>query len=135
MAGAVSGFQLVTALAFAVVLPPLLIFFYGQDFTEAVPFAYALLPVFALNGCTVVAEGYLQGRGRTSVGIWCRLGGALVMMIFVAATFHAWGPLSIPLGAVAGQSFNALCMLWALLREAEVRLGGSHPKVASGVNA
>jgi Na+-driven multidrug efflux pump len=114
--GAVVAFQLVTAGCFAAILAPLLVLVYGQDFQGAVPFALALLPAYAFNGCAVVAEGYLQGRGQASVGVWCRLAGALVMLVCVALLFSRWRELSIPLAAIAGQAVNATGMLWALTR-------------------
>src|SRR5262249_29102300 len=98
-AAAVVLVQLVTAIAFALVLGPLMTLVYGEDFDGAVPFAFALLPAYALNGCAVVAEGYLQGRGRSSIGIWCRLLGALAMFACVWPFLARWQELGIPFAA------------------------------------
>jgi O-antigen/teichoic acid export membrane protein len=114
--GALVGFQTLMAASLAVVIAPLMVLVYGQAFREAVPFALALLPASALNGCTVVAEGYFQGRGESNVGIRCRLCGALVMLLLVAALFSTWRELSIPLAAIGGQAVNAGWMLVALAR-------------------
>ncbi len=116
--GAVVGFQLIASLVFAVILGPLVAIVYGAAFRGTVPFAMALLPAFALNGCAMVAEGYLQGRGRATVGIRSRLFGALVMLIFVGLLWGTWREMSIPLAAIAGQAANASWIFWALVREA-----------------
>jgi antigen flippase len=116
--GSVVGFQSLTAAAFAAVLAPLMVLVYGHDFGGAVPFALALLPASALTGCSVVAEGYLQGRGRSTVGVWCRLRGAVVMLACVWLFWGRWHELSIPLAAIAGQAVSAVWMLWAVVREA-----------------
>jgi O-antigen/teichoic acid export membrane protein len=115
---AVVAFQMVAGVAFAVVIGPLITLVYGEAFRGAVPFALALLPAAAVNGCAVVAEGYLQGRGRASIGVWCRLRGAVVMLAFVWLFQGTWGALSIPLAASVGQAVNALWVLWAVGREA-----------------
>ncbi len=117
---AVTAFQAACGLAFAFVIGPLLTLVYGEAFAGAVPFALALLPAQTLNGCALVAEGYLQGRGQPQVGVWCRLCGAAAMLTFVWLFLGRFGAMSIPLGATAGQTVNALCVLWAV-----VNLAGS----------
>ena len=118
---AVVAFQALAAAAFALVIDPLLTFVYGEPFRGAVPFALALIPAAGLNGCALVAEGYLQGRGRATVGVWCRMFGALAMLVFVWLFFDRWGAMSVPLGAIVGQSVNALSVLWAVTRYAVAR--------------
>ncbi len=110
----VTGFQVVSGLAFAAIIGPLLTLVYGEAFRGAVPFALALLPAQTLNGCALVAEGYLQGRGRPQIGVCCRLCGAAAMLAFVWLFLDRWGVLSIPLAASAGQAVNASCVLWAV---------------------
>jgi enterobacterial common antigen flippase len=114
--GALAAFQLLTAVSLAMVVAPLMVLVYGAAFRDAVPFALVLMPACALNGCTVVAEGYFQGRGEASVGIRSRLCGAVVMLILVAVLFPTWRELSIPMAAIGGQAINATGMLWALTR-------------------
>ncbi|HEX3727665.1 MAG TPA: hypothetical protein VHV08_15530 [Pirellulales bacterium] len=115
---AVLAFQLFSGLAFAAILAPLVTIVYGPAFEGTVPFALALLPAFAVNGCAMVAEAYLQGRGRSTVGVPARLFGAVVMLLFVWCGWSTWHEMSIPLAAIAGQSANALWILAALVSDA-----------------
>ena len=115
---AVTGFQLVCGLAFAVIIEPLLTLVYGEPFRGAVMFALALIPAQALDGCALVAEGYLQGRGKPQIGVWCRLCGAAVMLAFVWLFWERWGAIAIPIAASVAQAVNASCVLWAVVSQA-----------------
>jgi O-antigen/teichoic acid export membrane protein len=80
--------------------------------------ALALLPAYAINGCSQVAEGYLRGRGRPSAGVWARVAGGLAMAVTVFALFSQWREMSVPIGASVGQAVAGLWILWALVVEA-----------------
>ena len=62
--GAMLGFQIATAAAFAVVLRPLIRLIYGAEFLGAVPLALAPLPAQAFNGFGVVIDGYLAAAAK-----------------------------------------------------------------------
>lgn len=113
-AAGVAGFQTVAALAFAAVLPTLIVLVYGREFLDAVPLAWALLPAYALNGCALVADAYLRGRGKAGIGVCSRLAGAGVMGIATALLYGRWHELSVPLAASAGHAINALWILLAV---------------------
>jgi O-antigen/teichoic acid export membrane protein len=112
--GGVLAFQVLSAAAFGLVLEPLLVLVYGEAFRGTAPLAWALLPAYALNGCALVADGFLRGRGRAGIGVWSRLSGAAVMGLAVWLLFDAWRELSIPLAASAGHAMNALWIVLAI---------------------
>ena len=107
--------QLLMAGAYALIMKPLMICVYGEAFRGAVPFGLALLAAGALNGCTVVAEGYLRGRNKPAIGIWGRLLGAVALLGSVALLFGTWKELSIPLAASIGQAVTMLFIISATL--------------------
>ncbi len=120
-AAGVAGFQTVAALAFAAVLPTLIMLVYGQEFLGAVPLAWALLPAYAFNGCTVVADSYLRGRGKAGIGVWSRLTAAGVMGLATALLYNRWHELSVPLAASAGHAINFLWILLAVVLDVHNR--------------
>ncbi|HXT57451.1 MAG TPA: oligosaccharide flippase family protein [Pirellulales bacterium] len=117
-AAGVAALQAVSAIGFALMLKPLMMLVYGARFEGAVPLALALLPAYAINGCSQVAEGYLRGRGKPSAGVWARVAGGLAMAATVFALFSQWREMSVPIGASVGQAVAGLWILWALVAEA-----------------
>ena len=120
--------QLVTALAFAAVLPTLIAIVFGSSFSAAIPFALALLPAYAVKGCACVAEGYLRGRNRASVGIWSRILGATVIIAVVAMFFGTWQVMCIPWAVLAGQVTSAAWIFSSVIRDVQVKTGGRRPE-------
>ncbi|MDZ4657823.1 MAG: oligosaccharide flippase family protein [Bythopirellula sp.] len=110
--------QLFAAAAFAVVLEPLMVLVFGEDFRGAVPLTLALLPAYAIAGCGRIAESFLQGRNKAIIGVYTRLLGAGVMGVFIYFAFDRWAELSIPLGALAGYTVSTTILLLAILRDA-----------------
>ena len=111
-------FQACSAVAFAAVLEPLMVLVYGERFRGAVTLALALLPAYAINGCSQVAEGYLRGRGKPSAGIWARVAGCAAMALAVPLLFSRWQTLSIPIAASIGQAVAGLWISWAVWADA-----------------
>lgn len=107
--------QLFAAAAFAVVLEPLMVLVFGEDFRGAVPLTLALLPAYAIAGCGRIAESFLQGRNKAIIGVSTRLSGAVVMGVFVYFAFDRWAELSIPLGALAGYTVSTSILFMAIL--------------------
>ena len=66
--GAVLLVQILSAVAYAAVLKPLVLLVFGDSFGGAVPLTLALLPAYALAGCGRVAESYLQGPQPGALG-------------------------------------------------------------------
>jgi O-antigen/teichoic acid export membrane protein len=116
--------QAAGALLLAGTLKPLMLLVYGARFEGAVPLALALLPAYALYGCTQVAEGYLRGRAKNRVSVWSRVIAAAAMAATALYLWDTWRELSVPLAAIAGQACIALCMAWGVLRDVRERKGG-----------
>lgn len=122
-AAGVAAFQTLAAVAFAALLPALIGLVFGRDFLGAVPLAHALLPAYALNGCALVADGYLRGRGMAGAGVRSRLAGAVVMGIAAFLLYDAWRELSVPLAASAGHAVSALWIFVAVVRDVRSHCG------------
>jgi len=116
-AAGVAALQAVSAIGFALMLKPLMMLVYGARFEGAVPLALALLPAYAINGCSQVAEGYLRGRGKPSAGVWARVAGGIAMAATVFAFFSQWREMSVPIGASVGQAVTGLWIICALVAE------------------
>lgn len=106
--GATALFQVVATIAFSLIIGPLIVLFFGEEFAPAIPFALWLLPASALKGFQQTADSYLKGRGKPMIGVWARGLGILVLLAFVALAFGYFGLLSIPMAACAGQAFSTL---------------------------
>ena len=122
---AILAMQLTMAVTFALVLQPLIVLVYGEAFRSAYLFALALLPAYALNGCALVAEGYLRGRNKAVVGVWSRVAGAAIMIASVGLLYPRWRELSIPIAASIGHAASTLWIFVSLLFD--VRLEGALP--------
>jgi O-antigen/teichoic acid export membrane protein len=105
---AVVLFQAATALAFAVVLGPLVVIVFGNRFEGAIPLALALLPAYAVFGVSRVAVGYLRGRSKSAVEVRSRILGAVLMVVVVFLLFDRYQEYSIPIGALCGNLASAL---------------------------
>lgn len=114
LAASIVALQLAMFIGFSLVLEPLMLFVYGPRFLDAIPLTRALLPAYALRGCTMVADGYLSGRGKAAISVWSRAVGATVLFSLVAIGFRRWGPISIPWATVAGDGTVLLCVAGAI---------------------
>jgi O-antigen/teichoic acid export membrane protein len=111
---AILGIQLFTTVAYAVVLKPLMVLVFGEEFHGAVPLTLALLPAYGIAGCGRVAEAFLQGRNKAILGVYSRLVGAATMGLFIFFAFKSWAEMSIPLGAIVGYLVSTL-ILWSAI--------------------
>ncbi len=113
LAGAlVAAFQMILAILLALAIGPLIILFYGREFAGAIPFALALIPAHSINGFAQVAEGHLRGRGKIQVGIWARMGAAIVMVVTVSIAFGRLAEMSIPIAVTLAHGFVAVILAW-----------------------
>jgi O-antigen/teichoic acid export membrane protein len=111
---AVFSIQAVFTIAYAILLEPLMVLVFGEDFRGAVPLTLALLPAYGVAGCGRVAEAYLQGRNKAILAVYSRLAGAGAMVTFVFYAFDRWAELSIPLGALVGYLVSTM-ILWIVI--------------------
>jgi O-antigen/teichoic acid export membrane protein len=111
---AIFGVQALFTVVYAILLEPLMVLVFGQDFRGAVPLTLALLPAYGVAGCGRVAEAFLQGRNRAILGVYSRLVGAAAMGTFVYCTFDRWAEMSIPLGALVGYIVST-AILWTVI--------------------
>lgn len=77
----VLGFQLLSLVVMSLILEPLLLFLFGEEFSGIAPVARILLFAMAANGCALVGDGYLRGLGRGTWGVWTRIVAAVVMLV------------------------------------------------------
>jgi antigen flippase len=114
-AALICGFQAVSALFMAVAIGPLMLLVFGDDFCGAIPFALMLLPAYAVGGVAYFAEGYLQGRGKATVGVYARVAGAVALVV-TALALYAWlSEMSIPVAAIAGNAVSAVVIAVAVV--------------------
>ncbi|WP_146513411.1 lipopolysaccharide biosynthesis protein [Rubripirellula amarantea] len=101
--------QAVTTIMFMLVIGPLVLILYGQDFQPAIIFALWLAPVSAIKGVLQGLDSYLKGRGRPLAPIKARGFAMLVMMATTWLLFPSMGTLSIAAAALSGQ---VVCLIW-----------------------
>lgn len=132
LGGAVALLQLVSAGVLYLLLEPVILFVYGEKFREAVPFALALLPAFALGGCGMVAEGYLRGRGRPGASMRANAVAVVVMLIGVSVWFPSYHVMSIPWASGLGRLVGLACLLVAVALDAPAQESGTAPEAKAG---
>jgi O-antigen/teichoic acid export membrane protein len=100
--------QAITAWLLYLILPTLILFFFGERFEPAILFAIWLLPACALKGYLQFADGFLKGRGRAYVGVIARILSVGVMLVSFAAMFGMLDLYSVPAAAAVGQLCSAI---------------------------
>lgn len=109
------AFQVIATVAFLYILPYLILLFYGEAFSPAIPFALWLLPACAIKGYLQAADGYLKGREKPMIGVISRLASICLMLLFVWFAFSRWSFLSIPMAACVGQGLSMIIVTVAVL--------------------
>jgi O-antigen/teichoic acid export membrane protein len=117
------AFQLAATIAFMYILPHLILFFCGEVYSPAIPFALWLLPACAIKGYLQAADGYLKGCGKPKIGIVSRSLSIALMLVFVAFTFPKWQFLSIPMAACVGQGFSMIVITAAVIKDVVSKTG------------
>ena len=115
--GLTIAFQTVATLIFALILPTLILSFYGAAYSPAIQFALWLLPASAIKGYLQAADGYLKGRNRPMIGIWSRLVSIVLMLLFVVCAYPHWDLLSIPMAACVGQALSMVIISAAVMKD------------------
>ncbi len=102
-------FQAVSTVVFILLIGPVVTFVYEERYAPAVIFAQWLAPVAAVKGILQSLDAYVRGRGMPLAGIHIRWIATIVMLGFIAATFHTYGAVSIPMGCLVAQ---LVCFVW-----------------------
>jgi O-antigen/teichoic acid export membrane protein len=110
--------QALLAAAYWLLLGYLIRLVYGAAFGGAVVFATALLPALVFQGCSIIADGYLRGRGNAGAGVRARLAGAVSMGLAAVGLYASWHEMAVPLAASAGACVAAVWLATAMIREA-----------------
>lgn len=115
------AFQIVATIAFLSLLPYLILLFYGEAFSPAIPFALWLLPACAIKGYLQAADGFLKGREKPMIGVISRMTSIGVMLLFVWLAFSQWEYLSIPMAACVGQGLSMIIVTTAVVHDVAKR--------------
>ncbi len=130
LAGGLLAFQVLSALIYSLVVGRLILLVYGNDFYGAVALALALLPGLVFQGCTIVADGYLRGRGKAAAGIHARLFGAAVMCTAAFMLYRIRPELAVPIAASLGNCVSALWIGGAVFIDAKKNSRGGGVELA-----
>ena len=114
-------FQIVATLVLAMIVPDLIVMFYGAEFAPAIDFAWYLLPACAIKGFLQAADGYLKGCGKPMIGVVARFLSIFVMLAFVYFAIDQIGLVSIPMAACIGQALSMLIITSFVVREVLIR--------------
>jgi O-antigen/teichoic acid export membrane protein len=91
--------QLASAAGFAIIMPYLVPFAFGDKFANATRMALILLPGIAIEGLGSVAESYARGMGYPLSTLWPKFIAA-IMLVVIALVLHAAYPtLAVPIAA------------------------------------
>ena len=118
--------QIVSTVAFMLLVGPVVRFVYGQEFAPAIEFAMWLAPAAAIKGILQGLDSYVKGGGRPLTPLTCRVVATAVMLAMTAVLVGRYGAVAIAAAALAGQ---VLCLVW--LSAIVYRDVGSAPQVNS----
>ena len=121
----VLAIQIGSAICFALVLEPLIVFVFRAEFSQAVPLTLALLPGLVIDGVAIVAEGYLRGRGYPLKAVIPRISGTLVILGAAIPLSNSMPTLGIPIAASIGQAVSGLAIIIVAFRICRSKATGS----------
>ncbi|KAA1260427.1 hypothetical protein LF1_29670 [Rubripirellula obstinata] len=101
--------QTLTTVVFMLLIGPLVVLVYGQDFEPAIEFVLWLAPASAIKGVLQGLDSYLKGRGRPLAPIKARGCAMLVMFVTAMTLVPHYGTVAIAMAALAGQ---VVCLIW-----------------------
>ena len=101
--------QTLTTIVFMLLIGPLVVLVYGQDYEPAIEFVLWLAPASAIKGILQGLDSYLKGRGRPLAPIKARGFAMLVMFVTAIALVPVYGTVAIAMAALAGQ---VVCFVW-----------------------
>ncbi|GAB5404880.1 MAG: membrane protein [Aureliella sp.] len=113
----VVGFQLLALGSMLVVLEPLLLFLFGEEFKGIFPVARILLFAMTANGCALVGDGYLRGCGKGSHGVWTRAVAAVAMLLSLSMLPDGSQLHRVAIAMSIGYAVNALLTGWLCFRQ------------------
>lgn len=107
--GSSIAIQTLTTVVFMLLIGPLVVLVYGQEFEPAIQFVLWLAPASAIKGILQGLDSYLKGRGRPLAPIKARGCAMLVMFITALVLVPSQGTVAIAMAALAGQ---VVCLIW-----------------------
>ena len=118
--------QVASTIVFMLLIGPLVVLAYGEEFRPAIVFAMWLAPVSAIRGVMQGLDSYLKGRGRPLASVPARM---LAMVVTIVVTFFLFpgkGAIAIAMAALAGQ---IVCLVWlSAIVYADVRSNSSNER-------
>ncbi len=110
-------FQIVACLIMEFLVGFLIKYAFSDSYLPSIPFAMWLIPAAAIKGLLQATDGYLKGRERPACGIWARMSGIVVMLIFVALLYPRFEIIAIPMAACISQLFSFVLVTTGLYRD------------------
>jgi O-antigen/teichoic acid export membrane protein len=107
--GSSIAIQTLTTVVFMLLVGPLVVLVYGNDFEPAIQFVLWLAPASAIKGILQGLDSYLKGRGRPLAPIKARGSAMVVMCITALVLVPSQGTVAIAMAALAGQ---VVCLIW-----------------------
>ncbi len=101
--------QTASTIAFLLLIGPLVMLLYGDEFAPAIEFAMWLAPASAIKGVLQGLDSYLKGRGRPLAPIRARFLAIFVLIGTTISLLDSYGTLAIAIGALASQ---VVCLIW-----------------------
>jgi O-antigen/teichoic acid export membrane protein len=121
--------QALTTVVFMLLIGPLVVLVYGQDFAPAIEFVLWLAPASAIKGILQGLDSYLKGRGRPLAPIRARGSAMLVMLVTAMVLVPPFGTVAIAMAALAGQ---VVCLIWlSAIVYADVRPNGEKTDITN----
>jgi enterobacterial common antigen flippase len=110
--GSTLAIQTVSTVVFLLLIGPVVVLLYGEEFRPAIVFALWLAPVSALRGVLQGLDSYLKGRGQPLAPVRARLFAMFVMIVTTALLFSRFEAIAIAMAALVGQ---IVCFVWLSL--------------------
>jgi O-antigen/teichoic acid export membrane protein len=103
------GVQIVVTAVFMLVVGPLIVFVYGEEFRPAVDIALWLAPASSIKGILQGLDNYMKGRGRPIGPMIGRFVAAVVMVPTAVILFSSLNVYAIAIASLLGQ---IICLFW-----------------------
>lgn len=107
--GSTLAVQSVSTVVFMLLIGPLVVLLYGENFADAVVFALWLAPASAIRGILQGLDSYLKGRGRPLAPVRARILAIGAMLVTTWLLLDSFGTIAIAIAALVGQ---VICLIW-----------------------